>query len=205
MSVRQSLLAILDQGPCYGYQLRAEFHRRTGATSPLNVGQIYNTLDRLERDGLVSKDEADAEGHVYWRITDAGSAAVRDWLDTPVERAEGTRDELALKLSLAATLPGIDVRALIRSQRERSQRRLDELTAKYVAVDAADPTAMVAALPLSATLFAAESEVRWLDHVHGLLAEQHPVAMALELSGEKPKRGRPVRTGPAARAPEPAA
>ena len=55
MSVRLSLLAILDQGPCYGYQLRAEFDRRTGSTWPLNVGQIYNTLERLERDGLVSR------------------------------------------------------------------------------------------------------------------------------------------------------
>jgi DNA-binding PadR family transcriptional regulator len=45
VSVRQSLLAILDQGPCYGYQLKSEFDRRTGSTWPLNVGQIYNTLE----------------------------------------------------------------------------------------------------------------------------------------------------------------
>src|SRR6478735_4500458 len=80
MTVRQSLLAILDQGPCYGYQLRAEFSRRTGGTWSLNVGQIYNTLDRLERDGLVAKGDVDAQGHVYWEITDAGDAEVRDWL-----------------------------------------------------------------------------------------------------------------------------
>ena len=49
MSVRQSLLAILDQGSCYGYQLRTEYERRTGAPT-LNVGQIYTTLERLERD-----------------------------------------------------------------------------------------------------------------------------------------------------------
>ena len=72
MSVRQSLLAILDQGPCYGYQLRAEFERRTGSTWPLNVGQIYTTLDRLERDGLVAKGETDDQGHVFYDITDAG-------------------------------------------------------------------------------------------------------------------------------------
>ena len=84
MSVRQSLLAILDQGPCYGYQLRAEFDRRTGATWPLNVGQIYNTLERLERDGLVVKDDVDEQGHVYWRITDAGRAEVRAWWAAPV-------------------------------------------------------------------------------------------------------------------------
>lgn len=86
MSVRQSLLAILDQGPCYGYQLRAEFDRRTGSTWPLNVGQIYNTLERLERDGLVERGDADEQGHVYWVITDAGSAEVAGWLSSPVER-----------------------------------------------------------------------------------------------------------------------
>src|SRR6478752_5579218 len=100
MSVRQSLLAILDQGACYGYQLRAEFDRRTGSTWPLNVGQIYNTLDRLERDGLVRKDAVDLQGHVYWRITDDGRSVLRDWLHTPVARADGTRDELTIKLAM---------------------------------------------------------------------------------------------------------
>ena len=95
MSVRHSLLAILQQGPCYGYQLRAEFDRRTGSTWPLNVGQIYNTLDRLERDGLVEKGDVDEHGHVYWRITDAGTAEVRDWLASPVLRPPGTRDQRA--------------------------------------------------------------------------------------------------------------
>lgn len=193
MSVRQSLLAILDQGPCYGYQLRAEFTRRTGAAA-LNVGQIYNTLERLERDGLVSKDEVDAEGHVYWRITDAGSAAVRDWFDTPVERVEGARDELTLKLALAATLPGVDVLPLVRAQRAASQGRLDELTARYVAVEVGDPASVVAALPLSATLFAAESEVRWLAHVEDRLSGPSFVPLAQELSSDRPKRGRPAKT-----------
>ena len=62
MSVRQNLLAILDQGPCYGYQLRAEFGRRTGSAWSLNVGQIYTTLERLERDGLVAKADIDEQG-----------------------------------------------------------------------------------------------------------------------------------------------
>ncbi|MBF4562105.1 PadR family transcriptional regulator [Microbacterium sp. VKM Ac-2870] len=193
MSVRQSLLAILDQGPCYGYQLRTEFDRRTGSISSLNVGQIYNTLDRLERDGLVTKDEVDAEGHVYWRITRAGSAAVRDWLDAPVARTEGTRDELTLKLTLAATLPGVDIAAVVRAQEVASRARWDDLTARYAQVDAGDPASVIAALPLSAALFAAEGELRWLAHVEQRLASHPPRAMALELSAEKPKRGRPAR------------
>ena len=196
MSVRQSLLAILDQAPCYGYQLRAEFTQRTGAAS-LNVGQIYNTLERLERDGLVSKDDVDAEGHVYWRITDAGSAAVREWFDSPVERVETTRDELALKVALAATLPGVDVLHLVRAQREASQGRLDELTARYVAVDGGDPASVVAALPLSASLFTAESEVRWLAHVEERLSSPSIASLAQGLSSERPKRGRPARSAAA--------
>ena len=77
------------RGPCYGYQLRAEFDRRTGSTWPLNVGQIYNTLDRLERDGFVSKGVTDEDGHVYYEITDAGSLEVSAWITSPVERGPG--------------------------------------------------------------------------------------------------------------------
>ncbi len=54
MSVRHSLLALLEEGPRYGYQLRSEFEHRTAAAWPLNVGQVYSTLARLERDGLVT-------------------------------------------------------------------------------------------------------------------------------------------------------
>ena len=101
MSVRQSLLAILDQGACYGYQLRAEFDRRTGGTSPLNVGQIYNTLERLERDSLVAKGDTDAHGHVFYAITDAGRTEARDWLAAPVARATGDAHSAAASAATA--------------------------------------------------------------------------------------------------------
>ncbi|WP_448262103.1 PadR family transcriptional regulator [Microbacterium aurum] len=194
MSVRQSLLAILDQGPCYGYQLRAEFDRRTGSTWPLNVGQIYNTLDRLERDGLVEKGDVDEQGHVYWQITDAGSAEVRQWWAAPVERSGGTRDELAIKLAVAATLPGVDVSAVIQTQRAASLRQLQELTrANYAGSDPDGPEELAWSLVVDSMIFAAEAEARWLDHTEQRLALHPRHAMALELSTEKPKRGRPAR------------
>lgn len=195
MSVRQSLLAILDQGPCYGYQLRAEFDRRTGSTWPLNVGQIYNTLDRLERDGLVVKSDADDHGHVYWEITDAGSVAARQWLTSPVERTHGTRDELAIKLSLAATLPGVDVAALLRTQRRAAAEHLESLRAAPPADAAgASPEELARALVNDSMVFAAEAELRWLDQVEQRLAGHPDHAMSLELSTERPRRGRPART-----------
>jgi len=193
MSVRQSLLAILDQGPCYGYQLRAEFDRRTGSTWPLNVGQIYNTLDRLERDGLVEKGAPDEHGHVYWQITDAGSAAVREWLDSPVDRPTGTRDELAIKLAVAATLPGVDVGGILDVQRRASRARLEALRgATYRGGDAEGPEGIAWSLVRDAMTFQAEAELRWLDHAEHRLAEHPHHAVGLELSTVRPKRGRPA-------------
>ena len=58
MSVRHALLALLSEGPKYGLQLRQEFEAKTGEVWPLNVGQVYTTLQRLERDGLVESDES---------------------------------------------------------------------------------------------------------------------------------------------------
>ena len=106
MSVRQGLLALLADGPMYGYQLRGEFEVRTGATWPLNVGQVYSTLGRLERDGFVAESGTDAEGRVRYRITDSGRQTLFAWFATPVDRAAPARDELAIKLAMAVTVPG---------------------------------------------------------------------------------------------------
>ena len=193
MSVRQSLLAILGQGPCYGYQLRSEFDRRTGSTWPLNVGQIYNTLDRLERDGLVGKSEADAQGHVFYAITEAGSTEAASWLRSPVARAPGTRDELAVKVAVAATLPGVDASAVVQSERAAAEARREALLSARSETDASAATDLAAAIVLDSMVFAAEAEVRWLDSVDGRLARHPEHALALELDAQLPKRGRPAR------------
>jgi len=192
MSVRQSLLAILHQGPCYGYQLRAEFERRTGSTWPLNVGQIYNTLDRLERDGLVSKGSTDEHGHVYYEITDAGAAEVASWLTSAVDRGQA-RDELAMKLAVAATLPGVDVSAVLLVQREVSAALLEDLGAEVADLAVDSPEQLARALMLDSRLFQAEAELRWLDHVAAQLARHPSHTIGLGLATERPKRGRPAR------------
>ena len=194
MSVRQSLLAILDQGPCYGYQLRAEFERRTGSTWPLNVGQIYSTLDRLERDGLVAKGETDKQGHVYYEITDAGSLEVASWLHLPIARDDGTRDELAIKVALAATLPGVDVATVIRTERDASLAQLERLRGAMPVERAADgPQELARSLVVDSMIVSAEARLRWLDRSERLLATRPQHARALELATELPKRGRPVQ------------
>ena len=198
MSVRQSLLAILAQGPCYGYQLRHEFDRRTGSVWPLNVGQIYNTLERLERDGLVARGAADEHGHVYWEITATGASEVDRWLASPAPRSQATRNELAIKLAVAATLPGADAARVIAAQRAASEDHLADLTATRATREDDSPEGLAWSLVVDSMIFTAEAEVRWLDHVQTRLA-QHPVhALALELTTDRPKRGRPSRADVAA-------
>ncbi|MDH6236911.1 PadR family transcriptional regulator [Cryobacterium sp. CG_9.6] len=195
MSVRQSLLAILDQGPCYGYQLRAEFDRRTGSTWPLNVGQIYSTLDRLERDGLVQKAERDSEQN-YFAITTAGHDAVGRWLRTPVVRTGATRDELAIKLAIAVTLPGVDIAQVIQVQRTATGRNLAELTHSRDTSDGEDSSERLAwLLVIDSLIFATEAEARWLDHCETRLARAVAAggAAPLPLNTEVPKRGRPAK------------
>ncbi|MET1051207.1 MAG: PadR family transcriptional regulator [Mycetocola sp.] len=194
MSVRQSLLAILDQGPCYGYQLRAEFDRRTGSTWPLNVGQTYSTLERLERDELVTKGESDADGHQYYEITDAGRSEVRSWLGTPVERGQVSRDELAVKLAIAATLPGVDVTSVVQVQRRASLASLQTLTRSKYAGDADGPEELAWQLVIDSLIFQAEAEVRWLDHIESKLRRHADHTMALQDASELPRRGRPSRS-----------
>lgn len=189
MSVKQGLMALLAQGPMYGAQLRSEFEERTGGTWPLNVGQVYTTLNRLERDGLVEPTgEADGEGRISYRLTEAGTAEVNTWWRTPVDRDSTPRDELTIKLALAVTVPGVDVQAVAQTQRTSTLKHLHDLTRLKQDVmrqqREAERTAEEAVgagrtpehhgqadrdlawlLVLENLIFTAEAEVRWLDHV----------------------------------------
>lgn len=199
MSVRQSLLALLDQGACYGYQLRAEFDRRTGSTWPLNVGQIYNTLDRLERDGLVQRGNPDPDGQIYYEITSRGRDEVSKWLGSPVVRSSAMRDGLAIKLAMAVTLPGVDVDHVIQVQRASSLKALQELTRTKVTTDRPESSGELASmLVLDSLIFAAEAELRWLEHSAARLSHAAAAgnAIPLPLDTATPKRGRPVKSGP---------
>lgn len=180
MSIRHGLLALLSQGPRYGYQLRAEFEASTGSSWPLNIGQVYSTLSRLERDKLVTRVGADDEGRFVYRITPAGEADVRDWFAAPVARADRPRDELAIKLAMAVTAPGVDVRQVVQAQRTATLRTLQDLTRMKAAApaEAADRGGRAWRLVLESMIFQAEAEVRWLDHCEAFVARTTPAAPA---------------------------
>ena len=165
MSVRHALLALLSEGPKYGLQLRQEFEARTGEVWPLNVGQVYTTLQRLERDGLVESDDAGDDGpQRAYRITASGEQELAAWLRTPPDLSSPPRDELVIKVLVALQLPGVDVHEVIQSHR----RYLVELMQEWTRLKeyAADRD-LSFALAVDAELYRLDSVVRWLDAADG--------------------------------------
>jgi DNA-binding PadR family transcriptional regulator len=185
MSIRHGLLALLAQEPMYGAQLRSEFESRTGGTWPLNVGQVYTTLARLDRDGLVeAAGGADDEGRIAYRLTGRGQTEVQRWWAAAVDRGDTPRDELVIKLALAVTVPGVDVRSLVQTQRTATLRHLQALTKLKRATpqDAGGRNELSWLLVLDNLVYSAEAEVRWLDHVETRLARE-----AMQAPGAGPR------------------
>ena len=167
MSVRHALLALLSEGPKYGLQLREEFEARTGEVWPLNVGQVYTTLQRLERDGLVESDDSTDEGpQKGFRITAGGADELAAWLRTPPDLSSPPRDELVMKVLVALRVPGVDVHEVIQVHR----RYLVELMQQWTRLkeDEADFD-LGLALVVDAELFRLDSVIRWLDAADGRL------------------------------------
>jgi DNA-binding PadR family transcriptional regulator len=128
VSVRHALLALLSEGPKYGMQLRNEYEGTTGDVWPLNVGQVYTTLQRLERDGLVGSDTGEDERQKSYRITAQGKTELLGWLRTPPGPASPPRDELVTKVLVALQVPGVDVHDVIQAHRRQVVELMQQWT-----------------------------------------------------------------------------
>lgn len=178
MSVRHALLALLSEGPKYGLQLRVEFEARTGEVWPLNAGQVYTTLQRLERDGLVEADDAHEDGpQKAFCITPAGEGELDEWLRTPPDMSSPPRDELVIKVLVALRVPDVVMHDVVQVHR----RHLVELMQEYTRLkeDASD-SELELLLVVDAELFRIDASIRWLDAVDGRLkrlpADGAPIA-----------------------------
>ena len=161
MSVPHALLALLSDGPKYGLRLQSEFEARTGEVWPLNVGQVYTTLQRLERDGLVATDGAEGErSQKSYRITSPGERELAEWLRTPPDLVPPPRDELVIKVLVAIQVPGTDIHEILQVHR----RHVIEVMQRYTRIKAeAAENDVALALVADAELFRLEGIVRWLD------------------------------------------
>jgi DNA-binding PadR family transcriptional regulator len=166
MSVRHALLALLSEGPKYGLRLREEFEAGTGEVWPLNIGQVYTTLQRLERDGLIESDDDDEQDSPQkrFRITAEGDRELAAWLRTPPDMSSPPRDELVIKVLVALLVPGTDVREVIQAHR----RYLVQLMQQWTRIKDADAGRdLPLGLAVDAELFRLDAVVRWLDAADG--------------------------------------
>jgi len=191
MSVRHALLALLSEGPKYGLQLRQEFEARTGEVWPLNVGQVYTTVQRLERDGLVESDDAEDPGpQKSFRISEEGRAELAAWLSTPPADDVPPRDELVIKVLVALRVPGVEVAGILQAHR----RRLIEEMRRYTRLKeeaAEDDIGLL--LVADAELFRLEAIVRWLDAADARLRHRPVPAPAPAPVPGKQRRARTAR------------
>ena len=161
MSVRHALLALLSEGPKYGMQLKEEYEAATGDAWPLNVGQVYTTLQRLERDGFVESNEAgEDERQRGYRITGRGQIELENWLATPPNPGSPPRDELITKVLVALRVPGVDVHDVIGAHRRQIVELMQQWT-KFKREEA--ELDLPFALMVEAELTRLGAIAKWLD------------------------------------------
>jgi DNA-binding PadR family transcriptional regulator len=170
MTIRHALLALVSEAPKYGLQLQQEFESKTGEVWPLNIGQVYQTLQRLERDGLVRSDDPDEPGpQKTFTITSAGRRELADWLHTPVDTAPPPRDELVIKVLIALQMTDVDIHEIIQSHR----RELVAMMQRYTSIKA---DASVDDIPLTvvvdAEIYRLDAAIRFLDSVDARVRRQ---------------------------------
>ena len=162
MSVGMSLLAILESSPSYGLNLKNEFEARTGGIWPLNVGQVYTTLGRFQRDGLVeAKSEAESESQKFYALTERGREVLDQWFQEARPHGAPSREELVLKVVMAARRSDADAANVIQAERRNAVELLQQYT--RLKRDSPEPSDMGWLFLLDSLIFQTEARVRWLD------------------------------------------
>ena len=162
MSVGMSLLAILEGSPSYGLNLKNEFEARTGGIWPLNVGQVYTTLGRFQRDGLVeAKSDVESDSQKFYALTERGRTVLGEWFrDAPPHRTP-SREELVLKVVMASRRSRAEATRVIQAERRNAVELLQQYT--RLKRETPEPSDLGWLFLLDSLVFQTEARVRWLD------------------------------------------
>ncbi|MEU5593004.1 PadR family transcriptional regulator [Streptomyces sp. NPDC020298] len=132
MPLHHAVLALLTEGPDHGYELKARFEEAIGPQwGGLNIGHLYQILDRLVRDGYVTRShvtQSDRPDKTRYTLTPAGQEELREWATSAWVRTGGFRDELFLKLFGASALGPEALDTLVSTQRQKYVSELAGLT-----------------------------------------------------------------------------
>lgn len=169
-SIRLALLALLADEPAHGYALKQRFERIVGDVWPLNIGQVYDALSKLERDGMIEPAGSREGTRLTYRTTDGGDDAARSWLTSPANGETPPRDELAIRLLVARVAAGGELGPILQRQREAVIGRIQQLGREKATAATAGDDARVALLDL--LLLRTDADARWLDLLEARFANQ---------------------------------
>jgi DNA-binding PadR family transcriptional regulator len=168
--LKHTLLGLLAKEPRHGYDLKSAFENFLGGTWPLNIGQVYTTLSRLERDGLVESEVVPQEllpDRKVYAITEAGSEELRRWLAEPASETIRLKDEFFIKLLVHQIVGSTDGLALIWKQRQVNMQTLGQLTS-LLGNPTLDPAT---ALLIEGAILHIEADLKWLERCEQRLKE----------------------------------
>ncbi|MEX2119372.1 MAG: PadR family transcriptional regulator [Pirellulales bacterium] len=174
LSFKHALLGLLAEGPLHGYELKTAYETQLVPAGNLNFGQVYTTLERLNRDGLVSFEkvnQAERPDKKVYKLTAHGRRELKDWLTRPSTIELDQRNSTFLKLMLARRLGGVDLMGVLAAERRACFERLHEVTrAKAQAQQAGAPLQSVLLLDLA--VLTLEAFLKWLDRCEAALKQE---------------------------------
>ncbi len=185
MSIPYALLALLSHEPKFGQRLKDEFEANTGNIWPLNVGQVYTTLQRLERDGFVraSEVEGEAPSQKLYALTNPGRHELHNWFLTPPNLEVPPRDEVVIKVMVALTVEEVDIFAVLQTHRRQLLQSMQRFT-KFKRARADD---LALELVVDSELFRLEATVRWIDTCESRLRRGATLAKPTSANSAVPK------------------
>ena len=188
MIIRHALLALLSNGPKHGFQLAQEFEAGTGELWPLNTGQVYSTLQRLERDELVESDDTVEGGpQNSYRITHAGRDELDGWLHTPPDTSSPPRDELVIKVLVALRIPGVDAVELAQMYRRHVIEAMQQYTRLKEDAHEDDVGLLLVA---DSEIYRLDAVIRWLDAAEARIRRLPPADERVAPPARRPARRR---------------
>jgi DNA-binding PadR family transcriptional regulator len=164
--MREIFLSLLASGEAYGYEIRQTLERLFGnLLPPMNAGQIYMTLSRLERDGLVigSDVEGDSRGKRTYQVTPAGLAVLREWVGAPVQGLQ-LKDDFFMKFVVA-------VAARLAEPQELLERQRFEYLRALRALDEQATESLTAELLIEGAILHLKADLEWLDVIERRLPQ----------------------------------
>jgi DNA-binding PadR family transcriptional regulator len=164
----------LSNGPLHGYDLKAAYEQELVPESHLNYGQVYTTLERLSRDGLVTHDvvrQAERPDKKVYELTREGRQELQEWLTTPSRLDLDLRNETYLKLMLARRLKGSDPHEVLAIERRSCFERLHEVSQTRARAEK-EGAPLHAVLLLELAVLQLEAFLKWLDRCEGFLKRE---------------------------------